>query len=99
VNQAEQILKQNLAAWQSLPPAQKTLARQQQALQNWAVRHSGHGLYCGSSTGRMSLANKRAMLELVYQLPRTQPRNASRRLGLFYQTLGMRLFVRPMYET
>jgi hypothetical protein len=33
VNQAELFLKQNLAAWQSLPAAQKTVANQQVALQ------------------------------------------------------------------
>jgi hypothetical protein len=35
VNQAEQFLIQNLAAWQSLPANQKTLATQQQALANF----------------------------------------------------------------
>ena len=35
MNQAEVFLKQNLAAWQALPAEQKTLATQQQALQNF----------------------------------------------------------------
>lgn len=35
VNQAEQFLQQNLAAWQALPPQEKTVATQQIALQNF----------------------------------------------------------------
>lgn len=35
VNQAETFLQQNLSAWQSLPPQEKTIATQQVALQNF----------------------------------------------------------------
>src|SRR5215471_4579056 len=62
VNQAEVFLQQNLAAWQSLPPNQKTVEAQQAALMNFdnvwnqVLRACGSGQY--GSAGAACIADR-----------------------------------------
>jgi len=65
VTQAERLLQQNLAAWQSLPPAQKNFATQSAALANFdatwaAVVQACTGTAVYGSAGQACVADRQA---------------------------------------